>query len=218
VRTNGKGGSGSAALGVDDVNVIRPISYEQGSDEHVDKSRRTDMGAVDKVQGSLGNVFQSRAKSTALKVYTDGSSLGNGRNGASAGVGVFFGVDDPRNISEPLPGPRQTNQRAELTAILRALQTIPKTQAVQIITDSQYSIKCLTEWYPGWERNGWKNSKKEDVENQDLVKEILVLIRERSRLGTGGATDFLWVRGHDGDRGNEEADRLAVGGAGRGRV
>ncbi|PYH75383.1 RnaseH-domain-containing protein [Aspergillus uvarum CBS 121591] len=76
-----------------------------------------------------------------LRIYTDGSSLKNGRALASAGVGVYFGPGDSRNVSEPLQGSRQTNQRAELTAILRALEIAPRHRDVTIFTDSQYSIK-----------------------------------------------------------------------------
>ncbi|KAB8240450.1 hypothetical protein BDV35DRAFT_124093 [Aspergillus flavus] len=79
-----------------------------------------------------------------LRIYTDGSSLKNGRALASAGVGVYFGPGDNRNVSEPLKGSRQTNQRAELTAILRALDIAPRHRDVTIFTDSQYAIKCVT--------------------------------------------------------------------------
>jgi len=116
-----------------------------------------------------------------------------------------------RNVSEPLHGPRQTNQRAELTAIQRALEIVPSARDVQILTDSQYSINCVTKWCTGWEKNGWLNSKKDAVENQDLIRAILAQIRERKRMG--GATDFIWVKGHSNDPGNEAADELAVAGA-----
>lgn len=143
-------------------------------------------------------------------VYTDGSSLGNGRKGATAGVGVYFGDSDPRNVSERLQGNPQTNQRAELTAILRALQTIDLSQDLEIRTDSKYSIQCVTEWYINWERNGWKTANG-PVKNQDLVQ----LVREKldEREVNGGRTQFIWVKGHDTDQGNIAADRLAVEGA-----
>lgn len=84
---------------------------------------------------------------------------------------------------------------------------------MQIVTDSQYCINCVTKWYIGWEKNGWKNAKNQDVENQDLIREILTKIRERQRFGT--STDFIWIKGHSEDPGNEAADRLAVAGAQR---
>ncbi|KAJ2720474.1 hypothetical protein GGI07_004585 [Coemansia sp. Benny D115] len=151
-----------------------------------------------------------------IVVYTDGASSRNGQKGARAGVGVYFGPDDARNIGEPLAGERQTNQRAELTAIIRALEVLSKSPAaaaaagVRICTDSMYSINCLTVWFGAWERNGWISSKGTPVENADLIKAALALIRGSV---FGGAVSFVHVRGHAGIVGNEMADRLAVQGA-----
>ncbi|KAK0617003.1 ribonuclease H-like protein [Immersiella caudata] len=155
-------------------------------------------------------VATSTGGSASVVAYTDGSALGNGRAGARSGVGVFFGPGDPRNISEPLQGETQTNQRAELTAILRCLEAIPPHQGAEIRTDSRYSIDCVTNWYIGWERNGYKTNGK-DVKNQDLVKAIRQKLEEREKLGV--RTQFTWVKGHSGDPGNEAADLLAVQGS-----
>ncbi|KAJ1844687.1 Ribonuclease H1, partial [Coemansia sp. RSA 2703] len=93
-------------------------------------------------------------------VYTDGAAQGNGRANARGGVGVYFGPNDSRNVSEPLSGPRQTNQRAELTAIIRAMEQTPAEpgNTLHVMTDSQYSINCLTRWGDTWERNGWRTT------------------------------------------------------------
>ncbi|KAF3766036.1 hypothetical protein M406DRAFT_221619, partial [Cryphonectria parasitica EP155] len=144
------------------------------------------------------------------EVYTDGSALSNGQEGAVAGVGVFFGDRDPRNISERLPGDVQTNQRAELTAIIRALQSVPPQRGVLIWSDSTYAIKCVTDWFIKWEANGWKTHKG-PVQNRDLVELALQEIRKRDALGT--RTVIKWIKGHEGNRGNVEADGLAVKGA-----
>ncbi|KAL8712875.1 MAG: hypothetical protein Q9220_003083 [cf. Caloplaca sp. 1 TL-2023] len=157
----------------------------------------------------------SNAQSGTLRIHTDGSSLGNGSAGAFAGVGVYFGPADMRNVSETLPGPRQTNQRAELTAILRALEIVPKTRDVSIITDSKYAIDCVTVWSVNWRRNGWKTSAGKAVENKDLVENILAKIDERQSLGI--QTAFEWIKGHAHHPGNVEADRLAVEGAKKGQ-
>jgi ribonuclease HI len=243
-----------------------------------------------------------------LRIYTDGSSLRNGQAGARAGVGVYFGPQDPkydtyissfsddyssdedsmasihyggtfnspitpptpfllppdetvyridwperaalqkaarrrsryhkpnagddadtedsdaaenkgpkltnwryRNVSEALKGNKQTNQRAELTAVQRALEVAPRHRDVTIYTDSRYAIDCVTNWYKGWERNGWRNSKGKPVENMDLVKVVRALIAEREEMRK--RTLFVWVKGHAGDEGNTEADRLAVAGS-----
>ncbi|KAK8107742.1 uncharacterized protein PG998_009755 [Apiospora kogelbergensis] len=115
-----------------------------------------------------------------------------------------------RNVSERLEGDLQTNQRAELTAILRALEQVSDDQDVRILTDSKYSINCVTEWYVKWEKNGWKTQNKE-VKNRDLIELVREKIDDRDSLGTD--TLFQWVKGHANDPGNVAADQLAVLGA-----
>ncbi|SLM33870.1 Ribosomal protein L9/RNase H1, N-terminal [Lasallia pustulata] len=146
-----------------------------------------------------------------LRVHTDGSSLGNGSQGAFAGIGVYFGPGDSRNVSEPLAGARQTNQRAELTAILRALDIVPRNRDVTIITDSRYAIDCVTVWYLNWRKNGWKTAAGKPVENKDIVENVLAKIEERNHLKV--QTLFEWIKGHSNHPGNVEADKLAVNGA-----
>lgn len=184
------------------------------------------------------NTYQvSRPVPTApIRIYTDGSSLSNGKTTAWGGVGVFFGPADKRNISEPLSGTKQTNQRAELMAMVRALDVAPKDRRIVIVSDSKYSIDCVTDWFRNWRKNGWVNSAKKPVENKDLVMKILEQLEERKRLnahredieqvddgvadekrsywdkGPGGVR-FEWVKGHDKDEGNSAADGLAVAGA-----
>ncbi|RFU26132.1 hypothetical protein B7463_g10210, partial [Scytalidium lignicola] len=153
----------------------------------------------------------SQKEGNFLRVYTDGSSRGNGKTGAMAGVGVFFGEGDPRNVSEPLAGPLQTNQRSELTGLLRALEIVPKNQDVEIITDSSYSIYCTTTWYKKWQSNGWRTATGGPVLNKDLVSAIRTLMDER--IANGAQTKFTWTKGHSNDIGNIFADRLAVAGA-----
>ncbi|KAF4460692.1 RNase H domain [Fusarium albosuccineum] len=146
-----------------------------------------------------------------LKIYTDGSSLANGKAGARAGLGVYFGPNDPRNLSERLEGKLQTNQRAELMAMQRALEIAPLEQAVQIYSDSQYSIKCVTQWALSWETKQWKTATGAEVKNQDIIRAVLAKMKERTKAGS--PTYFQWVKGHASDRGNIAADRLAVAGA-----
>ncbi|KAJ6782767.1 hypothetical protein PWT90_06015 [Aphanocladium album] len=146
-----------------------------------------------------------------IRVYTDGSSLANGKAGARAGVGVYFGPGDERNISERLHGEPQTNQRAELMAMLRALQVCPASKTVKIVSDSQYSINCVTQWAASWKKKGWVTAAGEPVKNQDIIRAVLDKMEERSKAG--GSTQFEWVKGHATDRGNQAADALAVRGA-----
>lgn len=122
-----------------------------------------------------------------------------------------------RNVSEALEGEVQTNQRAELTAILRALQIAPLDRKVKIYTDSSYSINCVTIWHKNWIRRQWMTSQDKPVVNKDLIEAILKKIDERYRKQNEDkkATDFKWVRGHSTDACNNAADRLAVDGAHR---
>ncbi|KAK3316883.1 ribonuclease H-like domain-containing protein [Apodospora peruviana] len=151
----------------------------------------------------------SRAEEVDI-VYTDGSALGNGKRGAMAGVGVYFGEGDPRNISERLEGMPQTNQRAELMAILRTFEVLGDDKSCEIRSDSKYAIQCVTEWFQSWERNNWM-TRNGDVQNQDIIRPIINRLRAREAKGT--KTQFIWVKGHASDSGNIAADLLAVAGA-----
>ncbi|KAI9253414.1 ribonuclease H Rnh1 [Phascolomyces articulosus] len=147
-------------------------------------------------------------------VYTDGAAPGNGKKGAKAGYGVFWGPEDPRNEGGPLQGEKQTNQRGELTAVLRALEQSAKgTKSLEIRTDSQYTINCVETWSIKWIKNGWKASNGKPVDNRDLVEKILKLKNTRP-----GKVWMSYVKGHSGDFGNDNADRLAVEGARLGRI
>ena len=88
--------------------------------------------------------------------------------------------ESSRNVSEALAGPRQTNQRAELTGIQRALDIAPIDRDVMIYSDSSYSINCVTVWFQNWRKNDWKNASKKPVENKDLIEAILNRIEERN--------------------------------------
>ncbi|KAI0260463.1 ribonuclease H-like domain-containing protein [Gloeopeniophorella convolvens] len=150
------------------------------------------------------------AGTPGLVVYTDGACSGNGRSGSIAGVGVWWGNNDTRNLCERCPG-AQTNNRAELIAIIRALETTPTTQLPLVIkSDSQYSIKCVTEWLPKWRRTNFVSSKGTAVKNVELVMYLDALLHAREQSGQSVRLEY--VRGHAGELGNEGADALAVGG------
>ncbi|RFU76284.1 hypothetical protein TARUN_5987, partial [Trichoderma arundinaceum] len=159
----------------------------------------------------IKEVAATKPRENVLDIYTDGSSLANGRAGSRAGLGVWFGENDPRNLAEKLPGEPQTNQRAELMAMQRALEIAPADQNVRINSDSQYSIKCVTEWAIGWKKKNWLTASGEKVKNQDIIRAVLDRMDERAKAG--GNTYFQWVKGHATNVGNIAADRLAVRGA-----
>ncbi|MCJ1360701.1 MAG: hypothetical protein MMC33_010710 [Icmadophila ericetorum] len=190
-----------------------PPSSEDGFDPNLMLNPRTGNVAYKTRQQKEVTKLQAvgPGPDSMLRIHTDGSALRNGAEGALAGIGVYFGPNDKRNLSEALPGPRQTNQRAELTAILRALDTVPRDRDVTIITDSRYAIDCVTNWYRNWKRNGWKTSAGKPVENKDLVESVLAKMDERSALNS--QTLFEWIKGHANHPGNVAADKLAVDGA-----
>ena len=141
-----------------------------------------------------------------IKVWTDGACPYNqSQKRAYAGIGVYFGPDDPRNLSEPLTGTKQTNQRAELMAIIRAMEQCPNAN-MYIYSDSTYSIKGATEWMKNWKRNGWKKQNGDEILNMDLWEKMDAQMQSRKIL-------FRWVKGHSEDEGNIQADKLAVAGA-----
>ena len=157
-----------------------------------------------------------------VSVWTDGACSNNqNRNAASAGIGVYFGPNSPLNISEHLPGIAQTNQRAELCAVIRALE-IMRNKNLIIVSDSNYVIKGATEWMENWKKNGWKNSKNEPVANKDLWIKLELLLQGCDGTCVGICTKkcnnikrvvrFKWVKGHSLEPGNIEADKLAVAG------
>lgn len=120
--------------------------------------------------------------------------------------GAFADVEH-RNVQEPLKGDVQTNNRAELVAMARAIDHVPIDRDLHIISDSEYSKNCLTSWVAGWERNGWRNSKNKEVVNKDIIQPILARIREREKCKA--QTLITWVKAHAVDEGNIAADALA---------
>ncbi|HQE32711.1 MAG TPA: ribonuclease H, partial [Propionibacteriaceae bacterium] len=95
-----------------------------------------------------------------------------------------------------------TNNMGELMAVLDLLRQTRGVTDLTILCDSQYAIKCCTEWLPGWKRRGWKKADGKPVLNQDLLKEL-------DKELAGRAPRFQWVRGHAGHAMNEKADELA---------
>jgi ribonuclease HI len=130
-------------------------------------------------------------------VYTDGSCLGNPGPG-----GWAWAVDG--GPSDSGGEPHTTNQRMEITAVLRALEALPG--PVHVISDSTYVVNCFrNRWWVGWKRRGWRNAQGKPVANQDLWHGLLDLALDPSRPVT-----FEWVKGHSGDRMNEVVDLLAT--------
>lgn len=116
-------------------------------------------------------------------IFSDGGCRSNGKRNAKAGYSVFFTDDQDSPFynfnTTRLVVTDPTNNKAELSGIKCIFKTINenldlfKNRNIIICTDSMYSINCLEKWYKSWIKNNWKNSKGEDVKNQDLIKQIL---------------------------------------------
>ncbi|KAJ7136113.1 ribonuclease H1 [Mycena epipterygia] len=149
-----------------------------------------------------------------LDVWTDGACRGNGQPGAVGGAAVRFNnpINGSRAWMRSLPTyPPPTNQRAELTAIIMALEIARYRRdalrddpyfILTIHTDSKYAIGCLRDWIGKWVNNGWLNTRGFEVVNRDLIEEASNLMDE---IMNGGKVDFVWIPRED----NEEADKLA---------
>jgi ribonuclease HI len=137
---------------------------------------------------------------TPVIIYTDGACKGNPGPG---GWGVLLRSGE--TVKELYGGERSTtNNRMELTAVIRALEALKRPCAVTLYMDSQYVLKGITEWLPGWKAKGWRTASKQPVKNVELWKHLDDLLSS-----SGHVVDWRWVRGHDGDPGNERADALA---------
>ena len=136
--------------------------------------------------------------SAAVEIYTDGACRGNPGPGGW-GVVLLAG-----RHKKTLHGgdPETTNNRMELMAAIEALNALRKRCQVVLHTDSKYVMDGITRWMPGWKQRGWKTAAKKPVKNQDLWQAL-------DRAASRHDVDWRWVKGHDGNPGNEEADRLA---------
>ena len=144
-----------------------------------------------------------------INVYTDGACSKNGYIGAVAGIGIYFGINDSRNVSEKIRG-KQTNNVAELTAIIRVAEILKSevkhNLKINIFTDSQYSIRACTTYGEALEKKNWK--KKKSIPNIELVRQAYYLFKNTS-------VNFQYVKAHTNSSdihsiGNHYADLLAT--------
>jgi ribonuclease HI len=133
-----------------------------------------------------------------IKIYTDGSCLGNPGNGGWAAIILNDGE------KTELKGSKKdtTNNQMELLAPIEALKKIPKGSKVQIFTDSKYVKSGITEWIHNWKKNGWKTVNKKEVSNKALWTELDLLNNEFE-------ISWNWVKAHSNDELNNEVDLLA---------
>ncbi len=153
-------------------------------------------------------------------IYTDGACKNNQNKFIrTAGCGVYFGNNNQlNNISVKLDGPKQTNQVAELTACILAIEKIiPINEEIIIKTDSMYTINCINTWFDGWKKRGWKKADGKPVDNLELIQKL-------HNYKTIYNIKFVHVRAHKAEPskddpnyndwyGNMMADKLATSGA-----
>lgn len=133
-----------------------------------------------------------------IEIYADGACKGNPGPG---GWGAFLKLD---GHEKTLSGGEKltTNNRMELTAAIRALEALKKPCSVKLYTDSSYVQKGISEWIIGWKARNWRTADKKPVKNEDLWKALDTLVNVHD-------VQWIWVKGHAGNVGNERADVLA---------
>ena len=133
-----------------------------------------------------------------VEIFSDGACRGN------PGPGGWGALLRSRGAERELYGgePDTTNNRMELTAVIRALAALKRPSRVRLYTDSQYVQKGISEWIRSWKRRGWRTAGRKPVKNLDLWQELEALAVRHS-------IEWHWVRGHAGHPENERADRLA---------
>jgi ribonuclease HI len=135
---------------------------------------------------------------STVVIYTDGACRGNPGPGGWAAL-LRMG-DHEREISGAEP--HTTNNRMELTAVIRALQALKRPVQAQIYTDSEYVRRGITEWVAAWKTRGWRTADRKPVKNQDLWQQLDELVRNHR-------IEWHWVPGHAGVPDNERVDQLA---------
>jgi len=133
-----------------------------------------------------------------IEIYTDGACRGNPGPGGWAAL-LRQGTHE-REISGAEA--HTTNNRMELTAVIRALEALKRPVRARLYTDSQYVRDGITRWVSQWQARGWRTADRKPVKNQDLWQQL-------AELAGRHQIEWHWVRGHTGVPGNERVDRLA---------
>jgi len=133
-----------------------------------------------------------------VDIYTDGACSGNPGPG---GWGVLIEIDN-KNIELSGGDKDTTNNRMELMAAIKALEEIDKDYEITLYTDSNYVKDGITSWISNWKKNNWKTASKKDVKNKELWMRLDEAIKDKN-------ISWVWVKGHAGNAGNEQADYLA---------
>ena len=131
-------------------------------------------------------------------IYTDGACRGNPGPGGWGAI-LRYGKHEKSLFGFEKD---TTNNRMELMAAIKALESLKRTCQVSLTTDSQYVRRGITEWISNWQRNGWRTANKKPVKNADLWQELYALTHKHT-------VAWHWVKGHSGDEYNDRVDMLA---------
>jgi ribonuclease HI len=149
----------------------------------------------------------TEASQGMVEVFTDGACSGNPGPGGWGAL-LRYGSKEKELFGGE---PDTTNNRMELTAVIRALEALTREAKVRVHTDSTYVQQGITKWIHGWKRNGWRTSAKEPVKNADLWQQLEAAANRHQ-------VEWRWVKGHAGHPENERADQLANRGVGLARL
>ena len=133
-----------------------------------------------------------------VEIYTDGACRGNPGPGGWGASLRYNGQRKDLFGSEA----ESTNNRMELMAVIQALESLKRSSAVKIYTDSKYVLEGMTKWLPNWKKRGWRTAAKKPVKNVELWQRLDAVVQLNE-------VSWQWVKGHTGDEGNECADALA---------
>ena len=134
-----------------------------------------------------------------VELFTDGACQGNPGPGGWGVLLRYGGVEKELSGAEPAT----TNNRMELTAVIRGLEALKRPCRVLVTTDSQYVRNGITDWIRRWRRNGWRTADRQPVKNSDLWRRL-------DEVAASHEVEWHWVKGHAGHPENERADRLAT--------
>lgn len=150
------------------------------------------------MSGATGGEMKNETGDCVVEIHTDGACKGN------PGVGGWGALLKNGGRERELFGgeAQTTNNRMELTAVIRALEALKRPCTVRLHTDSKYVQQGITEWIHGWKKRGWKTADKKPVKNEDLWRQL-------DEAAARHTVEWLWVKGHAGHDGNERADALA---------
>ncbi|MBV9344678.1 MAG: ribonuclease HI [Gammaproteobacteria bacterium] len=196
-RTRGGRGNGPHSAGRSHLPTARRCISAQGAQTHL-HAHAGSLALAREAGGHRRAGEAHHALAGVIEIYTDGACRGNPGPGGWAALLLKDGHERELSGAEALT----TNNRMELTAVIRALEALKRPVQARVLTDSEYVRRGISEWLPGWQARGWRTAARKPVKNQDLWQQLAV-------LAAAHTLEWRWIPGHAGIAGNERVDRLA---------